>query len=129
MVRAVERELDREGVQVRRVVLDDELKSRTYRALADARETYSERSARRVVAQSEHVHLEGERFVCPDVRVEVEQRDGSVRTIDLELVTRHYHRGHVSGKAGAGFRMFGGRGTSSTRVAPGGGHLIDRLLR
>src|SRR5687768_4217019 len=129
MVRTVERELDREGAHVRRVVLDDELKSRTYRAFAEARETFSERSARRVVAEAERVHLEGERFVFPDVRVEVEQRDGSVRTIDLELVTRHYHRGHVGGKAGAGFRMFGGRGTSSTRVASGGGRLIDQLLR
>jgi hypothetical protein len=129
MVRTVERELDREGAHIRRVVLDDELKSRTYRALAEARETLSERSARWTVAQDERVHLQDERFVFPDVRVEVEQRDGSVRTIDLELVTRHYHRGHVGGKASAGFRMFGGRGSSSTRGSQGGPRLVDRLLR
>ena len=45
MVRTVARELDREGAHVRRVVLDDEIKSRTYRAFAEARETLSERSA------------------------------------------------------------------------------------
>lgn len=129
MVRTLEGELDREGAHIRRVVLDDELKARTYRALAEARETFSDGSARRLVAEAERVHLEGERFVFPDVRVEVEHRDGSIRTVDLELVTRHYHRGHIGGKAGAGFRMFGGRGTSSPKGAPGGARLVDRLLR
>lgn len=32
----------------------------------------------------------------PDVRVEVEDRDGTVRTVDLELVTKAYHRGHLA---------------------------------
>ena len=129
MVRTVERELDREGAHIRRVVLDDELKARTYRALAEARETFSEGSARRLVAEAERVHLEGERFVFPDVRVEVEQRDGSIRTVDLELVTRHYHRGHIGGKAGAGFRMFGGRGSASAGGRPHGPDTVGRLLR
>ena len=129
MVRTVERELDREGAHIRRVILDDELKARTYRGVAEARETFSERSARRIVAEAERVHLEGERFVFPDVRIEVEQRDGSVRHVDLEVVTRHYHRGHVGGKAGAGRRMFGGRGSASAGGCPHGPDTVGRLLR
>lgn len=129
MVRTVECELDREGAHIRTVILDDELKARTYRGLAEARETFSERSARRIVAEAERVHLDGERFVFPDVRLEVEQRDGSVRTVDLELVTRHYHRGHIGGKAGAGFRMFGGRGSASAGGSSHGPDLVGRLLR
>lgn len=129
MVRTLERELGREGASIRRVVLDDELKARTYRALAEARETFSERSARHIVARDERVPLQHERFVFPDVRVEVEQSDGSVRSIDLELVTRHYHRGHMSGKASAGFRMFGGRGSASAGGRAHGPNVVGRLLR
>jgi hypothetical protein len=61
--------------------------------------------------------------------VEVEQSDGSVRSIDLELVTRHYHRGHMSGKASAGFRMFGGRGSASAGGRAHGPNVVGRLLR
>jgi hypothetical protein len=129
MVRTLERELDREGATIRRVVLDDELKARTSRALAEARETCSERSARYLVAHHERLHVQNERFVFPDVRVEVEQRDGSVRTIDLELVTRHYHRGQVSGKANAGFRMFGGRDSTTGGGGSRGPDVVGRLLR
>jgi hypothetical protein len=67
--------------------------------------------------------------VFPDVRLEIEDSDGTVRDIDLELVTEHYHRGHVGGKAAAGFRMFGGSSSGMRGGTPRDSHAIEKLLR
>jgi hypothetical protein len=37
--------------------------------------------------------------------------------VDLELVTEHYHRGHMAMKARAGFKMYGFVSTSRGRRA------------
>jgi hypothetical protein len=110
MVRAAERDVDNEGGHVRRVILDDELKATAFSALHDARnENATDEEAHEAVAREQHLPLNDGHFVFPDVRLEVEYPDGTVRTVDLELVTEHYHRGHLGGKASAGFRMFRGQ--------------------
>jgi hypothetical protein len=130
MVREVESELAREGASVQRVVLDDELKANAFRALHEERSNgESDSSAHRTVAEAFGLHLEDNRFVFPDVRLEVQDRDGTERTVDLELVTKEYHRGHLSGKAAAGFRMFGGGSGSSRGGTPTDPHRIGELLR
>jgi hypothetical protein len=130
MVREVEAELAREGASVQRVVLDDELKANAFRALQEERSHgESDRDAHRTVAGAFGLHLEDDRFVFPDVRLEVQDRDGTERTLDLELVTKEYHRGQLSGKAAAGFRMFGGGGGGSRGGTPADPHQIGRLLR
>jgi hypothetical protein len=128
MVREVESELARDGASVQRVVLDDELKATAYRALHDARSAGdTNAAAHRTVAEAQGLHVEDDRFVFPDVRLEVQDRDGTVRTVDLELVTKDYHRGHIGGKANAGFRMFGGG--SGRGGSPQDPHNIGKLLR
>jgi DNA-binding PadR family transcriptional regulator len=129
MVREVEAELAREGASVQRVVLDDELKANAFRALHEAQEHGEGRHAHQIVADAHGLHVESDRLVFPDVRLEVEDRDGSVRTIDLELVTRDYHRGHLSGKAAAGFRMFSERSGSTRGGTPTDPDRIGKLLR
>lgn len=130
MVRQVEAELEQQGSRVQRVVLDDELKGTAYRALHEARSNWdSDRYARLAVAQAQGLHVADDRFVFPDVRLEVQDRDGEVRTVDLELVTKDYHRGHLSGKAGAGFRMFGGRSGGSRGGTPQDPHHLEKLVR
>lgn len=130
MCREAEVEFGRDGGHVRRIVLDDELKARAYSALHEARRTQDEDDARRSVARVQGLHLdEKDRFVFPDVRLEVEDRDGSVRAVDLERITEHYHRGHISGKASAGFRMFRGSSASARGGTPGDHHNIGKLLR
>jgi hypothetical protein len=92
------------------VILDDELKAHAFGALHDARHEYaSDEDAHEAVAREQNLPLNDGHFVFPDVRLEVEYPDASVRTVDLELVTEHYHRGHLGGKASAGFRMFRGQ--------------------
>lgn len=130
MVREVESELAREGASVQRVVLDDELKAHAFRALHEARSNgESDRAAHRTVADAYGLHIEDDRFVFPDVRLEIQGRDGTERTLDLELVTKEYHRGHLGGKAAAGFRMFGGGSGNSRGGTPTDPDRIGRLLR
>jgi hypothetical protein len=130
MVRQVEAELEQQGSRVQRVVLDDELKGAAYRAVHEARSSGEpDRYARLAVGEAEGLHVDRDRFVFPDVRLEVQDRDGSVRTVDLELVTKDYHRGHLSGKAGAGFRMFGGGSGGSRGGTSHDPHLVERWLR
>ena len=78
---------------------------------------------------SKSTHSIDDQFVFPDVRLEVQDRDGTERTVDLELVTKEYHRGHLSGKAAAGFRMFGGGSGGSRGGTPQDPHNVERLLR
>jgi len=130
MVREAEADLLRPGEQVRRVVLDDELKAGVYMALHEARsEGRSADDARAAVAARHHLHLEGGHFVFPDARLEITDQDGVVRTEDLELVTEHYHRGHVGGKAAAGFRLYGGKSGSTRGGTPHDSRLAERLIR
>jgi DNA-binding PadR family transcriptional regulator len=130
MCREVESEIERDSGRVRRVILDDELKARAYRALHEVRDRPDAGAdAHRAVAATQGLHLEDGRFVFPDVRLEVEDREGTVRTVDLELVTEHYHRGHLGGKAGPGFRMFRGGSSGSRGGAPRDEHTTKRLLK
>ena len=130
MVRQVEAELEQQGSRVQRVVLDDELKGAAYRAVHEARSSGEpDRYARLTVAQAQGLHVDGDRFILPDVRLEVQDRDGTVRTVDLELVTKDYHRGHLSGKAGAGFRMFGSGSGGSRGGTPHDPDHVGRLVR
>jgi hypothetical protein len=126
MCHDVESELGREGGRVRRIILDDELQARAYRALHDAREADGPRGddPHKTIAAVQGLHVEDGRFVFPDVRLEVEDLDGTIRTVDLEMVTEHYGRGHIGGKARAGFRMFSASSTGS-----GGGTPQDKPVR
>lgn len=130
MVRQVEAELAQEGSRIQRVVLDDELKGAAYRAFQEARsQGESDRDARLAVAEAQGFHVDRDHFVFPDVRLEVQDRDGTERSIDLELVTKEYHRGHLSGNAGAGFRMFSTGSGSSRGGTPKDQQNVARLLR
>jgi hypothetical protein len=126
MSREAECEIKRAGGRVRRVILDDELKARAYRALHAKRERPD---GVETVAAAQGLHVEGCRFVLPDVRLEIEEPDGSVRAVDLELVTEHYHRGHIGGKARAGFRMFRAGSSAGRGGTPRDEHLMKRVLR
>lgn len=132
MTLEVENEVERDGGHVRRMILDDELKARAFRALHEMRQQRGESDpdARTIVAHVQGLALKDGHFVFPDVRLEIEDVEGNVRTLDLEMVTEHYHRGHLGGKAGAGFRMFGGRSAAERKGGtPHDDRVIGRLLR
>ena len=105
MYTAEAQRIEAEGGQPTRVVLDYELK-REYQAflhradrpadetVEDARETFAAAAQLPIVEG----HLE-----LPDLRIEYEDADGRLQVRDLELVTEHYSRSQLAGKAKAGF--------------------------
>jgi len=88
-----------------RVLLDFELRKRINRDFArfgtEARPEIAARHGLRVV---------GEKIPLPDMRIEYEQPDGEMASVDLELVTEHYSGRAVAEKARAGFSLYTPRG-------------------
>jgi hypothetical protein len=128
--------IEAEGGRVTRVVLDYELK-REYQTFlnrpgreddadrADDLETFAAISGLTVVDG----HLE-----LPDLRLEFETADGRLEHRDVELVTEHYSRGQLAGKAAAGFALYRAAGAGKSRggaVRRGGTpfdpHHLERL--
>jgi hypothetical protein len=114
--------IEGEGGRVTRVVLDYELK-RVYQAFlnrpdrpddgdrSDEIEAFAAASGLPIIDG----HLE-----LPDLRIEFEGANGRSEYRDVELVTEHYSRGQLAGKAAAGFALYraagAGRGKGSTRT-------------
>jgi hypothetical protein len=114
-------EVEGDGGRVLRVVLDDELKALVYGDLERERDSRDEprpdsgedeENGRSAISAVHHVPLVDGHFQFPDVRLEIETADGQRQDLDLELVTEHYHRGHLGGKRAAGFRLYGSNARS-----------------
>ena len=122
--------IEREGGRVTRIVLDYELK-RDYQQFLNRqdREADTELTTDRFAFADAHDltvvkgHLE-----LPDLRIEYETEDGRTEYRDVELVTEHYSRGQLAGKARPGFACYrahsGGHRKGGTPFDPG--HL-ERL--
>ena len=110
----VEERIREQGGQVRRVVLDYELK-RDYQQFLQERNRGRKDSDGRPDREpeeiarwarehdlpyyDEHVHF-------PDARIEYEDRDGRSRHEDLEVVTSHYRGAHASAATRSGFTRY-----------------------
>lgn len=120
MFQAEKRRLESTGARVRRVVLDYELKARVYAPLARSRSLPKADFARlqAEVARANGLKVIGGRIPLPDLRIEYEQADGQLASVDLELATGHYHAGAMATKALAGFRFYAADGSAArlTRV-------------
>ena len=141
-VKALDRLKDR-GAKVRRVVLEEELKSRYQRFLQDGnrgRHGSSGRPTRsredvEAWARDQRLPCENGHVQFPDVRLEIEERDGRREVEDLEVVTPHYRGAHAAAKARSGFSRSGSVGA---RVGGSGGgrgggrgrssHLAEEML-
>ena len=119
--------IEAEGGRPIRVVLDYEIK-RDYQAylnrkgrpegetLQDAREAFA--AAYRLPIVDGHLEL-------PDLRIEYETGDGRVDVRDLELVTEHYSRSQLAGKAKAGFTAYRTGSKAASGNARTGGTPYD----
>jgi hypothetical protein len=136
----VEERLRNGGGQVRRVVLDYELKRDYQRFLhernrgkrdCDGRPDREPEEIARWAREHELPYDDGHvRF--PDARIEYEDRDGRSRHEDLEVVTGHYRGAHAGSAAKSGFTCYlstgcsvGGRGGGRTAHP----RIIEELLR
>jgi hypothetical protein len=119
--RAEATRIEREGGRVRRVVLDYELK-RDYQKFLnrkDRSEGADVLGDRQAFAHANDLSIIRDHLELPDLRIEYVDEDGRLEHRDVELVTEHYSRGQLAGKAKAGFVRYrsspGGRGSDSRR--------------
>jgi hypothetical protein len=113
--------LEEGGGRIARVVLDYELKRdyQTFLHRKDRPEDATQDSDLQAFADGRHLPIIDGHLELPDLRIEYETEDGRVEHRDVELVTEHYSRGHLAGKAQAGFALYRASGRSAT----GGGSV------
>lgn len=110
--------LTRGGGRIRRVVLEQELKSDYQRFLqepADARARTRRRHAHDVKAvadwaASQHLPVIDDSVRFPDARIEYDRPDGTFAREDIEIVTEHYRGAHGARTSAAGFRCYRSKG-------------------
>jgi DNA-binding PadR family transcriptional regulator len=123
-LRAEER-LREQGAEIRRVVLEQDLK-REYqcflqehnrgRSDSDGRPDRDPREVEEWAREHELPYFD-DRVHFPDFRIEYEL-EGRDRHEDIEVLTEHYRGAHAANRARAGFSCYGGR-------SGGGGRLFD----
>jgi DNA-binding PadR family transcriptional regulator len=112
--------IERDGGRLSRVVLDYELKRdyQTFLNRRDRPEGADVKTDRLVFAEAHDLPVIDGHLELPDLRIEYETADGRLEHRDVELVTEHYSRSQMAGKARAGFSLYrsaGGRGASGKR--------------
>ena len=135
--RAEAAHIEEAGGRPRRVVLDYELK-REYQLFLNRRDRSDEATFEQDLKEfsdAQHLPVVDGHLELPDIRLEYETADGRVETRDIEVVTDHYSRSQMSGKARAGFALyrpvrvspFGRGGNSSRGGTPVDPHTLDWL--
>ena len=128
--------IEASGGRIERVVLDYELK-RDYQTFLNRRDRPADATTdtdMRAFAAAHGLSVVGGHLELPDLRIEYETEDGRHESRDVELVTEHYSRAQLAGKAQAGFSCYraagGGRvgaGASRTGGTPIDPHHLERL--
>ena len=122
-----------QGGRVRRVVLDYEIKREYQRFLhrSDRPDGVSQAEDRAAFAAQSRLPIVDDHLELPDLRIEYETPQGDLAYRDVELVTEHYSRAQLSGKARAGFSMYraaGGRPSGGGASGRGGTPLDPHHL-
>lgn len=109
--------LEEGGGRIARIVLDYELKReyQTFLNRKDRPEGTSQDSDLQAFAAARQLPIIDGHLELPDLRIEYETEDGRVEHRDVELVTEHYSRGHLAGKAQAGFALYRASGGGAAR--------------
>ena len=111
-----------------RVVLDYELKRdyQTFLNRPDRPADADRDDESRTFAAAHGLPVVDGHLELPDLRIEYETADGRLEYRDVELVTEHYSRGQLAGKAQAGFALYraAGAGRAPRRQCPDGRHAV-----
>jgi DNA-binding PadR family transcriptional regulator len=128
--------LEDAGARIERVVLDYELKRdyQTFLNRPDRPQDADREEETEAFAAGRGLPVIDAHLQLPDLRIEYETPDGRHETRDLELVTEHYSRSQMAGKAKAGFGLYKAAGAgrlrgsaSRTGGTPFDPHLLERL--
>jgi hypothetical protein len=102
------RRIQEQGGRPLRIRLDFELKESINRA-REATKGFPDEERRILLAaavRENGLTIEGTTIQLPDIQVEYETREGNIERENLELLSQHYGKEGIRGKAGAGFRMY-----------------------
>src|SRR3954470_24614013 len=119
--------IEAEGGRPIRVVLDYEIK-RDYQAYLNRDERPAGETlehAREVFAAAYRLPVVDGHLELPDLRIEYETGDGRLDVRDLELITEHYSRSQLAGKAKAGFTAYRTGSNAASGNARTGGTPYD----
>ncbi len=128
--------IEAEGGHIERIVLDYELKRdyQTFLNRPDKPEASDAEADVEIFAASRDLPIVDGHLELPDLRIEYEGPDGTMHHRDVELVTEHYSRSQLAGKAQAGFTLYRaagarfGRGANArTGGTPFDPHHLERL--
>lgn len=103
-----ERRLAAEGLPVRRVVLDLELKRDYFKRLNATNGPCSYRERQSDAARVTHLPIIDGHAVFPDFRIEYEDDRGELARVEVEVASDTYHDHHIATKLSAGFQVYGG---------------------
>lgn len=121
--------LEHDGGRITRVVVDYELKHdyQTFLHRRDRPEGTGHETDLQAFADAQQLPIVDGHLELPDLRIEYETEDGRAEHRDVELVTEHYSRGHLAGKAQAGFALYraAGAGRTSGGSTRTGGTPLD----
>jgi hypothetical protein len=122
--------LTRGGGRLTRVVLDYELKRayQTFLNRKDRPEPTDVKADRQAFAEAHDLPIIDGHLELPDLRIEYETPDGRLEHRDVEVVTEHYSRAQLAGKARAGFALYRAGGAQKGGGAPFDPHYMERLL-
>lgn len=117
------------GGRITRVVLDYELKRDYQRFLnrSDKPDGATLESDRRAFAEAHELRVIDGHLSLPDLRIEYESPTGRIEYRDVEVVTEHYSRSQIGGKARAGFACYRAGGSGMRGGAPFDPHHLRRL--
>jgi hypothetical protein len=99
--------IEQAGGQVRRVVMDFEIKRRLMSELNRRGEDPRDLGRKKAIAARNEVAVVNGRFVIPDLRIEYETREGDLSKVDLELAARDYKPAQIAAKRAAGIKIYG----------------------
>jgi len=110
-------QIEREGGRVSRIVLDYELK-REYQTFLNREDRPDDATVDRdrvAFAEAHDLTVIRGHLELPDLRIEYETEDGRLEYRDVELISEHYSRGQIAGKARAGFTCYRAAGSGRER--------------
>ena len=109
--------LEHDGGRIARIALDYELKRdyQTFLNRKDRPDGTTQEADLESFAAARHLPIIEGHLELPDLRIEYEAEDGRLEYRDVELVTGHYSRGHLAGKAQAGFALYRAAGGGAPR--------------
>ena len=116
------RKIEAAGGEVKRTILDYELKQDVYKPLARTRATFApespeyRRQQAEIAAQNKLRIVDG-KILLPDLRIEYATASGERTHVDLELATRHYRGSSMRAKAEAGFKMYAAKDSAGGLAA------------